>query len=165
MRLASSSLVTLVICISIIKIIRCLFLNVWQPTLQQIQLCFCTEQIMTVLWSLTCAAVILSLLQENNLSNSLPHRVKCRTVKHFSKSLEQWCVQNFLLVGHITNFRHLAGPHEKFSFLTWNIGLGFSWTMGKNQSVGKGHTKWPGGPGCGPRAACCPPLLWKLEKC
>ena len=24
--------------------------------------------------------------------------------------------------------------------------------MGKNQSVGKGHTKWLGGPGCGPRA-------------
>jgi len=27
-------------------------------------------------------------------------------------------VQHFLSVGHITNFRHLAGPHEKFSFLT-----------------------------------------------
>jgi len=36
---------------------------------------------MTVLWSLTCAAVILSLLQENNLFNSIPHKVKCR-VKH-----------------------------------------------------------------------------------
>jgi len=25
--------------------------------------------------------------------------------------------------------------------------------MGKNQSVGKGHTKWLGGPGCGPPVA------------
>jgi len=30
---------------------------------------------MAVLWSLTCAAAILSLLQENNLSNSSPHRL------------------------------------------------------------------------------------------
>jgi len=29
---------------------------------------------------------------------------------------------------------------------------------GEIQSVGKGHTKWLGGPGCGPRAACCTPL-------
>ena len=45
---------------------------------------------MALLWSLTCAAVILSLLQENNLSNNVPHRVKCRTeaVKHLSLSLE-----------------------------------------------------------------------------
>jgi len=34
---------------------------------------------MAVLWSLTCAAVILSLLHENNLSSNIPHRVKCRT--------------------------------------------------------------------------------------
>ena len=32
--------------------------------LQQRQLHFCTEQIMAVLWSLTCAAVMLPLLQE-----------------------------------------------------------------------------------------------------
>jgi len=50
----------------------------WQPTLQQSHLHFCTEQMMAIL-SLTCAAVILSLLQENNLSSSIPHRVKCRT--------------------------------------------------------------------------------------
>jgi len=45
---------------------------------------------MAALWSLTCAAVILSLLQENNLSNSIPHRVKCRkeAVKHLSRPLE-----------------------------------------------------------------------------
>jgi len=45
---------------------------------------------MAVLWSLTCAAVILSLLQENNLSNSIPHRGKCLTeaVEHLSRSLE-----------------------------------------------------------------------------
>jgi len=48
------------------------------------------EQIMAVLWSLTCAAVILSLSQENNLYNSIPHRVKSRTeaVKYLSRSLE-----------------------------------------------------------------------------
>jgi len=28
----------------------------------------------------------------------------------------------------------------------------------ENQSVGKGNTKWLGGPGCGPWAACCTPL-------
>jgi len=47
---------------------------------------------MAVLWSLTCAPVILSLLQENKLSNSigLPHRVNCRTkaVNHLLRSLE-----------------------------------------------------------------------------
>ena len=45
---------------------------------------------MAVQWSLTCAAVILSLLQENNFFNSIPHRVKCRAeeVKHLSWSLE-----------------------------------------------------------------------------
>jgi len=32
--------------------------------------------------------------------------------------------------------------------------------MGKNQSVGNGRTKWLGGPGCGPWAACCTPLLY-----
>ena len=39
---------------------------------------------------LTCAALILLLLQENNLSNSIPHRVKCRTkaVNHLLWSLE-----------------------------------------------------------------------------
>ena len=47
---------------------------------------------MAVLRSLTCAAVILSLLQENSLSNSMPHRVKCRTkaANHVSRSLETW---------------------------------------------------------------------------
>ena len=72
-------------------------------------------------------------------------------------------MQDFLSVDHITNFRHLAGPHEKFSFLTQTVGLGrlgFSCMMGKNQSVGKGHTKWLGGPGCGPWAACCIPLQY-----
>jgi len=47
------------------------------------------EQIMAVLWSLTCAAVILSLLQENKLSNSMLLKVKSQTeaVKHLSWSL------------------------------------------------------------------------------
>jgi len=45
---------------------------------------------MAVQWPFTCVAVILSLLQENNLSNSILHRVKCRTeaVNHLSRSLE-----------------------------------------------------------------------------
>jgi len=30
-------------------------------------------------------------------------------------------VQHFLTVGHITNFRHLAGPHEKFRFFMYNF--------------------------------------------
>jgi len=30
--------------------------------------------------------------------------------------------------------------------------------MGKNQGVGRSHTKWLGRPGYGPRAACCTPL-------
>jgi len=34
---------------------------------------------MALLWFLTCAAVKLSLLQENYLSNSILYRVKCRT--------------------------------------------------------------------------------------
>ena len=68
----------------------CLFLGTWKPTLQQSQLHFCTKQIMAVLWSLTCAAVKLSLFQENKLSNSIPHRVKCPTeaVNHLSWSLK-----------------------------------------------------------------------------
>ena len=47
---------------------------------------------MAVLWSLTCAAVILPLLQASNLSNSIPHRGKCRieAVKRLSQSLETW---------------------------------------------------------------------------
>jgi len=47
---------------------------------------------MVVLWLLTCAAVILSLFQENNLSKSIPHRVKFQTeaVRHLSRSLETW---------------------------------------------------------------------------
>jgi len=31
--------------------------------------------------------------------------------------------------------------------------------VSKNQSVGKSHTKRLGGPGCGPRAACCTHLF------
>jgi len=56
-------------------------------SVQQSQLHFCTKQI--ILWSLTCAAVKLSLFQENDISNSIPHRVKCWTeaVKRLSWSL------------------------------------------------------------------------------
>jgi len=54
---------------------------------------------MAVLWSLTCAAVILSLLQENNLSNCKPHMVKARrvAVKHLSRSLETWKMLKVIL--------------------------------------------------------------------
>jgi len=60
---------------------------------------FCTEQIMAVLWSLTCTAVILSLLQENNLSN-IPHKVKSRTeaVEHLSRFLETWKMLKIILL-------------------------------------------------------------------
>jgi len=53
---------------------------------------FYTNQIHATLWSFTCAAVKLSLFQENNLSNSILRRVKCRTeaVNHLSRSLETW---------------------------------------------------------------------------
>jgi len=34
---------------------------------------------MVVQWSLTGAAVKISLFQENDVSNSTPHMVKCRT--------------------------------------------------------------------------------------
>jgi len=37
--------------------------------------------------------------------------------------------------------------------------------MGKNQSVGKGQTKWLGGPSCGPRATCCSSLIYAICSC
>ena len=45
---------------------------------------------MAALWSLTRAAAKLSLFQDNDLSNSTPCRVECRTeaVNHLSRSLE-----------------------------------------------------------------------------
>jgi len=54
------------------------------------QLYFHANQIHAVLWSLTRAAVKLSLFQENNVSNSTIHRVNCRTeaVNHLSGSVE-----------------------------------------------------------------------------
>jgi len=49
--------------------------------------------------SLTCAAVILSLLQETSLFNSISHRVKSRTeaVNHLSRSLETWKMLKIIL--------------------------------------------------------------------
>jgi len=55
---------------------------------------------MVALWSLTRAVVvILSLLQENNFSKSIPDRVKCRTnaVNHLSRSLETWKMLKIIL--------------------------------------------------------------------
>jgi len=50
--------------------------------------------------SLTCAAVILSLLQETSLSNSITHRVKSRTeaVNRLSQSLEIWKMLKIILL-------------------------------------------------------------------
>ena len=44
-------------------------------------------------------------------------------------------MQHFLSVGHITKFRHLAGPHEKFSFFMYT--LVFSCTLGSSCMMGK----------------------------
>ena len=41
------------------------------------------------------------------------------------------------------------------SFLTDLKKIRNLYMMGKNQSVGEGHAKWLGEPGCGPQAACC----------
>ena len=87
--------------------VRACALTLWQPTLKHSPLNVCTEQIMAVLCSLTCAAVILSLLQENYLSNSIPHRGKCRTkaVNHLSRSLETWKMLTIIL--------------SKLNFINW----------------------------------------------
>jgi len=57
------------------------------------------EQIMAVLWSLTCTAVIISLLQENSLSDNIPHRGKCLTeaVKPLWRSLQTWKMLKIIL--------------------------------------------------------------------
>jgi len=51
---------------------------------------FYANQIHAILWSFTYATVKLLLFQKNNLSNSILHRVKCRTeaVNHLSRSLK-----------------------------------------------------------------------------
>jgi len=58
---------------------------------------------MVVLWSLTRAAVILSLLQENNFSNSVPHRLKCRTkaVNHLSRFVNLKNAKNYFIEAKI----------------------------------------------------------------
>ena len=96
------------------------------------------------------------------LRYTLVHPFSAADKQRVLNRIGQGCA-TFLSVGHITNFRHLAGPHEKFSFFMYTSVFpctsGFSCMMGKNQSVGKGHTKWLGGPSCGPWAACCTPLV------
>jgi len=51
---------------------------------------FLHEKLMDLLWSLTRAAVKLSLFQGSNLAYSTPRGVNCRTeaVKNFSRTLE-----------------------------------------------------------------------------
>jgi len=54
---------------------------------------------MAVLWSLTRAAVKLSLFEDSDLSYSIPHRLKCRTeaVNNPSRSLEICKMLNIIL--------------------------------------------------------------------
>jgi len=56
---------------------------------------------MAVLWFLTRAAVKLSLLQDNNLSYSIPHRVKCRTEAVNSPFLETCKMLKFLFLSKL----------------------------------------------------------------
>jgi len=109
----------------------------WQPTLKHSPLNFCTKQIMAVLRSLTCAAVILSLLQENNLSNSIPRRVKCRTkaVNHLSRSkifieakiykLTESVIPHQALFQHELGYVRPTISHESSSHKTWQTSLLF----------------------------------------
>ena len=79
------------------------------------QLHICTEQIMAVLWSLTCAAAILSLLQENNLSNRIPHRMNCwtETVKHISEvSRNLKNSKNYFIEVKMDKLRESLMPHS-----------------------------------------------------
>jgi len=73
---------------------------------------------MARLCSLTCAAVKLSLLQGNNLSNSIQHGMKCRTeaVKHLSRSLETWHILKIILskLKFITNRISYTTPNFCF---------------------------------------------------
>ena len=47
---------------------------------------------------ITCAAEKFSLVQDNDFSNSTPHRVECRTgVNHLSRSLETWKLLKIIL--------------------------------------------------------------------
>jgi len=52
----------------------------------------------------------------------LRNHVDTQTVKPFESAMRYIVytrgVQQILLVAHITNFKHPAGPHEKISFLT-----------------------------------------------
>ena len=76
---------------------------------------FRTEQITAILWPLTCAAVILSLLQENLLSSSIPRRIKSRTeaVKHLfavSKNLKN--AKNYFIEVKIYKLTESVIPHQ-----------------------------------------------------
>ena len=78
-----------------------------------------------VLWSLTCAAVILSLLQENNLSKSIPHKVKCRTaaVKIFTVSTNLKNDKNYLIEAKLYKLTESVIPHQTL----FQRQLGYVW--------------------------------------
>jgi len=81
---------------------------------------------MAVLWSLTCAAVIIALSQENDLSNSIPHRVKCRTeaVKHlFAVSRNLKNAKNYIIEAKIYKLTESAIPHQTL----FQHQLGYVW--------------------------------------
>ena len=81
---------------------------------------------MAVLWSLTCAAVILSLLQENDLSNSIPHRVKCGTAAvndlHGLQKLEKWW-KVFFIDAKLDKVTESVWPHQTL----FQRQLGYVW--------------------------------------
>ena len=77
----------------------------WQPTLQQSQLHFCTERIMAVLLSLTCATVI--------LSQEITRKCRTVTVKNLSWCLETWKMLKIVFIeAKIYKLPESAIPHK-----------------------------------------------------
>jgi len=82
---------------------------------------------MAVLWSLAGAAVKFLLCQDNDLSYSIPHKVKCHTeeVNHLSRSLETCKMLKIILPK--LNFMKISEsviPHQtlfKLNFAVFNI--------------------------------------------
>jgi len=121
-----------------------------------LQLPFCTKQIMAVR---TRAAFKLSLFPDNDLSYSIPHRVKCCTeaVNNLPWSIETWKMLKFILsklksikisesvIPHQTLLRHqfdyvyrlkwkaLHTKRDKRHFHFWNI----TYTKFKKKSMGE----------------------------
>ena len=92
---------------------------------------------MAVLWSLTCAAVKLSLFHENNLSNTISHRVKSRTeaVNHLSRSLETWKMLKIIL-------SKLKFQNTRISDTTPNSVLTSTWLCVTSNMKSSTHKTW-----------------------